>query len=156
MIKITAGAIKTVHNRNSIPMKKLLYLFFALLLTLPATGCGSSKNADGGNAGLQEKMDERNSAVIPLITRIRRLPGMTVENGVPVFVKAQNTAQSGQSNEPLYVLDGQVIGNSFRRVRDVVNTVDVKSIKPISGAEASFYGSQGANGVILITTKQGG
>lgn len=137
-------------------MKKLLFLLLGVVLTLPAVGCGSSSSANGGNANLQETMDDRNSAVIPLITRIRRLPGMTVENGVPVFIKTQNTAQAGQSNEPLYVLDGQVIGNSYRRIRDVVNAVDVKSIKTLSGAEASFYGSQGANGVILITTKQGG
>lgn len=137
-------------------MKKLLFLLLGVVLTLPAIGCGSSSSASGGNTNIQEQMDDRNSAVIPLITRIRRLPGMTVENGVPVFIKTQNTAQRGQSNEPLYVLDGQIIGNSYRRVRDVVNAVDVKSIKTLSGAEASFYGSQGANGVILITTKQGG
>ncbi|WP_461444493.1 hypothetical protein [Maribacter sp.] len=51
------------------------------------------------------------------------------------------------------MVDGNLIGNSFASVDQVVNAVDVKKIKPIKGPDASFYGSRGSNGVIVITTK---
>jgi len=62
---------------------------------------------------------------------------------------------SFQSNSPLYVVDGMVIGNSFRAVENIVQPVDVKSIRALTGSDASFYGARGANGVIEITTKKG-
>lgn len=132
---------------------------FLLCLSLVLSiGCGAPKKststADGEN--IQAQLDRKNSAVIPLITRIRRLPGIAMENGVPVFVKNNNSFQAGITKEPLYVVDGLIIGNSYRQVRDVVQPVDVEEIKGLSGADASFYGSRGSNGVILITTRKGG
>lgn len=131
-----------------------LLLLAALLL---AASCGSSKsgNPNGEITDMQAEMDERNSAVIPLITRIRRLPGISIQNGVPVLSKSANS-MSGSQTEPLYVLDGLAMGNSFRQIENVVQPVDVKSIKVLRSSDASFYGSRGANGVIVITTKSGG
>jgi TonB-dependent SusC/RagA subfamily outer membrane receptor len=137
--------------KNIFRATALLMLGFAL-----ATACGSSKTTkDAGPSNIQKDMDDRNSNVIPLLTRIRRIPGVTVENGVPIFIKRQNTMQAGGRAEPLYVVDGLIVGNSYRAVRDLVLPVDVESIKGLSGADASFYGSRGANGVIIITTKRG-
>ncbi len=56
-----------------------------------------------------------------------------------------------QSNEPLYVIDGvpQTDGLSF------LDPTDVESIDVLKDASAtSIYGARGANGVILVTTKQ--
>ncbi|WP_445383377.1 hypothetical protein [Robiginitalea sp. IMCC43444] len=122
-----------------------------------SVSCGSStKSASAGDGeNIQKRLDRENSAVIPLITRIRRIPGIAVENGVPVFVKNNNSFQAGVTQEPLYVVDGLIIGNSYSRVRDVVQPVDVDKIVALSGADASFYGSRGSNGVIVITTRNG-
>ncbi|MEX2564993.1 MAG: SusC/RagA family TonB-linked outer membrane protein [Cyclobacteriaceae bacterium] len=80
-----------------------------------------------------------------------------------------NGSLSG-NNQPLYVINGMPISNSPNTIRDQANgaTTDlgdgISSINPddietISvlkgGAAAALYGSQAANGVILITTKQG-
>jgi TonB-linked SusC/RagA family outer membrane protein len=74
------------------------------------------------------------------------------------------------NNQPLYVINGMPISNSPTTILDQANgaTTDlgdgISSINPddietISvlkgGAAAALYGSQAANGVILITTKQG-
>jgi TonB-linked SusC/RagA family outer membrane protein len=70
------------------------------------------------------------------------------------------------SNQPLYVVDGvplqntasTVQGHSFN-LNGVSNVApdDVESITVLKGAAATaLYGSRAANGVILITTKQGG
>lgn len=134
----------------------LKYLFLiGCIASLSLTSCGGAKKTDADGPSVQQDLDRKNSAVIPLITRIRRLPGVTLENGVPVFVKSNNAIQSGRAGEPLYVVDGLIIGNSYRDVKDIINPVDVESVKGLSGADAAFYGSRGAQGVIVITTRKG-
>jgi len=55
------------------------------------------------------------------------------------------------SNEPLYVIDGFVGGNM-----EDVNPTDVETIQILKDASSTaIYGSRGANGVVLITTKRG-
>ena len=59
------------------------------------------------------------------------------------------------SDEPLFVLDGYPQHNGSASLLDL-DPHDIKSIQVLKGAEASTYGSRGANGVILIVTKKGG
>lgn len=133
-------------------MKKFLILVAIGLLTV---SCGSSKTASpSDDANLEQTLDDQNAAVLPLVTRIQKLPGVTLRGGVPVFIK-NSSSTSGRPPLPLYVVDGMVIGNSFRAVENIVQPVDVKSIRALTGSDASFYGARGANGVIEITTKKG-
>jgi len=88
---------------------------------------------------------------ISLLNQIRRLKGVIIQSGVPLFTKGSNSAIG--SSQPLYVVDSYLFGNSFALTKDIVNPMDVESIKAIQGADASFYGSRGASGVILIKTK---
>ena len=54
--------------------------------------------------------------------------------------------------QPLYVVDGVQVGNDA----DFVNPADIESIEVLKDASATaIYGSAGANGVIMITTKHG-
>jgi len=56
-----------------------------------------------------------------------------------------------QGNDPLYVVDGV----PTRSTRDL-NPADIESISVLKDASsAAIYGSQGANGVVIITTKSG-
>jgi outer membrane cobalamin receptor len=134
---------------NYLRLLPLLFVFLTL------ANCSSSGAVGANKAVTASQIEARNNAVIPLLTQIRRLPGMALENGVPVFVKGNNSIQSGARSEPLYVIDGVPIANSFRQIQDLVQPVDVASIKAVFGADASFYGSRGASGVILITTRRG-
>lgn len=145
---------RRTFNSKSITMKKLIVMALGCCL-LALTSCGSSKSTPADGAVTAEQVEARNQAVLPLLTQIRKLPGIAVQFGVPVFVKGNNSIQDGARSEPLYVVDGIAIGNSFQLVQDIVQPVDVKSIKALSGAEASFYGSRGASGVIVITTRKG-
>ena len=135
-------------------MRQKVFLLVLIVAFLGLESCGSSQKTSGDGKSLQEEMDDRNAQVIPLLTRIKRLPGIGMQGGVPVFVKYQSGLGSGR-NEPLYVVDGLIIGNSFRRIKDIVQPVDVESIKGLTGAEAGFYGARGAQGVIEIKTKSG-
>lgn len=57
------------------------------------------------------------------------------------------------SNSPLYVVDGMIIQNGGI---DNLNPQDIESIEVLKDASATaIYGSRGANGVVLVTTKKG-
>ncbi|UOQ78159.1 SusC/RagA family TonB-linked outer membrane protein [Hymenobacter sp. 5516J-16] len=72
------------------------------------------------------------------------------------------------SNQPLFVVDGQPIDNSsfsnssagggvdYGNAVSDINPDDIESMTVLKGANASaLYGTRGANGVIVITTKSG-
>ena len=58
------------------------------------------------------------------------------------------------SNEPLWVIDGIIVGQNFDL--NNLNSNDISSIEILKDASSiAIYGSRGANGVILVTTKGG-
>ncbi|MEK6479338.1 TonB-dependent receptor [Catalinimonas sp. 4WD22] len=85
-----------------------------------------------------------------------RTPGVNVTNasGAPggaVSIRIRGANSINGSNEPLYVVDG-FVGANFRDV----NPSDIESIQVLKDASATaIYGSRGANGVVLITTRSG-
>ncbi|MEP2935958.1 MAG: TonB-dependent receptor [Gilvibacter sp.] len=86
-----------------------------------------------------------------------KLPGVLIQNqnGAPgadpkIQIRAASSI-NGNSN-PLVVVDGYPISGSIA----TVNPNDIESIEVLKdAASAAIYGSRGANGVILITTKRG-
>jgi TonB-dependent SusC/RagA subfamily outer membrane receptor len=127
---------------------------FIIIASLMLAACGSSESTASGDRSVRESLEEKNRISISLLNQIRRIPGITLRNGVPVFTKNTTDISSGIPIEPLYVLNGYPIGNSFSDVDQIVDNVNVQKIETMTDSEASFYGSRGANGVILITTKQ--
>jgi TonB-linked SusC/RagA family outer membrane protein len=71
--------------------------------------------------------------------------------GVSVRIRGTNSIQG--SNEPLYVVDGFPISGGSPTA---LNNTDIESIEILKDASATaIYGSRGANGVVIITTKRG-
>lgn len=59
---------------------------------------------------------------------------------------------SGRSQEPLYVVDGVILGSSIVDL----DALDIETIEVVKGAAAaSLYGSRAAAGVVQITTRRG-
>lgn len=59
------------------------------------------------------------------------------------------------STDPIFVIDGLVMDNSFAGF-SAVNVSDVASIEVLKDASATaLYGSRGSNGVVVVTTKKG-
>jgi TonB-linked SusC/RagA family outer membrane protein len=99
---------------------------------------------------------------------ISQLTGIS-GGGYNVRIRGQNSIVAG--NEPLYVIDGVPYNSSSMSSRDVsggilpggnqsplslINPSNIESIEVLKDADATaIYGSRGANGVILITTKKG-
>ncbi len=77
-------------------------------------------------------------------------PGAT-----PDFVlRGASSFQTGEAGQPLIVIDGFPMENSS--YINTINPNDIQQIDVLKDASASaIYGSRGANGVIIITTKQG-
>lgn len=69
--------------------------------------------------------------------------------GINITVRGGNSINT--SNAPLYVVDGFISDNGNQ-----VNPNDIEDIEVLKDASATaIYGSRGANGVVLITTKKG-
>lgn len=70
-----------------------------------------------------------------------------------IKIRGTNTINAGTS--PIYVVDGLVMGNDFGFF-NTINVNDVESVQVLKDASATaLYGSRGANGVIVVTTKKG-
>lgn len=70
---------------------------------------------------------------------------------ISVRIRGANSIQG--SNEPLYVIDGFP---SSTTNPSIIDNSDIESIEVLKDASAiAIYGSRGANGVIMITTKRG-
>lgn len=92
-----------------------------------------------------------------------------------VSIRGTRSAYEGGNNQPLYVIDGipMLNGSAVQAVTTMggdndsgnrdsgdgisnINPEDIQSISVLKGASAAaLYGSQAANGVIMITTKKG-
>lgn len=98
------------------------------------------------------------------ITQTTGVPG----GGFEIKIRGQNSIRS-EGNAPLYVIDGvpyssDPIGfnqtsTTFPTVTSPLNSINpdnIESIEVLKDADAtSIYGSRGANGVVLVTTKKG-
>lgn len=110
----------------------------------------------------------------PLAALSGRVPGMTVTqvNGIPgsafkVQIRGQNSINAG--NDPLFIIDGvpfaannssinqvgSALGSGGLSPFSMLSPDDIESIEILKDADATaIYGSRGANGVVLITTKK--
>lgn len=83
-----------------------------------------------------------------------KVPGLMVTNsgeaGASPTVRLRGVATVNSSTNPLYVVDGMFIDNI-----DFINPNDITSIEVLKDPSSlAIFGVQGANGVIIITTKR--
>ncbi len=72
--------------------------------------------------------------------------------GAGTTVRIRGTRSINADNEPLYVIDGIIDAGDLNNI----NPADIESMQVLKDASSTaIYGSRGANGVILITTKKG-
>lgn len=74
--------------------------------------------------------------------------------GAAPIIRIRGSSSLGASNEPLYVVDGFPLPGveEFSKI----NVSDIQSIEILKdAASAAIYGSRGASGVVIVTTKRG-
>lgn len=110
----------------------------------------------------------------PMAAMIGRMPGVDVvqTTGAPgggfmIQIRGRNSLRN-DGNDPLFIIDGvpvpaeqrqSLLGNTIRPNSgpfSTLNPADIESIEVLKDADATaIYGSRGANGVVLVTTRKG-
>ncbi|WP_303241119.1 TonB-dependent receptor [Phocaeicola plebeius] len=88
-----------------------------------------------------------------------RIAGVNVSSGegtpggtMNIVIRGNNSLT--QDNSPLYVIDGFPVEDAA--IASTINPSDIESLDILKDASATaIYGSRGANGVVIITTKKG-
>lgn len=84
---------------------------------------------------------------------LRKINGVRVAGDGPnaiITIRGADVSTFNASSSPLFVIDGQVINNSYSVIYSMVNRNQIKKIEVLKGADAASYGIRGANGVIII------
>lgn len=129
----------------------------ALLEELVVVGYGKQKKSD--LTGAVSSVRGADLVKIPALSPEQALQGkvagvqISSPSGAPGAVPVIRVRGVGTFNNasPIFVVDGVILDNiSF------LNSADIASMEVLKDASATaIYGSRGANGVILVTTKQG-
>ena len=87
----------------------------------------------------------------------RKAPGLiVVPSGGGVMLQIRGSAQiDGATIPPLYILNGLPFTPGPGGLVSGINISDIDTVKVLKGTQAAIYGIDGANGVIVITTKTG-
>jgi TonB-linked SusC/RagA family outer membrane protein len=136
----------------------------------------TKRESTGSISRITAKEIEKQPVNNPLAALQGRMPGVQVlqTSGVPgsgfeVRIRGQNSIMAG--SEPLYIIDGvpypstslsysgvagPIIPSANVSPLNAINPAIIESIEVLKDADATaIYGSRGANGVVLITTKKG-
>lgn len=123
-------------------------------------GYGTAKKEDlTGSVATVKMTDVADSPVLAIDQALQgRLSGVDIMNtsgepGAATSIRIRGTRSITASNEPLIVVDGVMDA-----VSDLgeLNVADIESISVLKDASSTaIYGSRGANGVIMVTTKKG-
>lgn len=139
------------------------------------------KESTGSIAKVSAK-DIENQPVTNVLSAVQgRMPGVSITQnsgvaggGYDVQIRGRNSLRTLSNsavdgNQPLYVLDGVPMSSAvtsvfstqilpFQNINPLnsINPNDIESLEILKDADATaIYGSRGANGVVLITTKKG-
>lgn len=110
------------------------------------TGAVSQVTAKELTRAPMQNLSNMLTGKVPGLTSIQS-SGKPGADGTALYVRGLNSFAG--SNGPMILVDG------VPRPIDYINPNDVESISVLKDASAAIYGVQGANGVILITTKKG-
>ncbi|HEX5869518.1 MAG TPA: SusC/RagA family TonB-linked outer membrane protein [Longimicrobium sp.] len=130
-----------------------------LLEEVVAIGYGTATRAEvtGAVSSIRGEDITQVVAANPVDAIKGRIPGVDVtlnspEPGATARIRIRGARSIGASNDPLFVVDGVPIQGDLRDIdQNSIETIDV--LKDASAV--AVYGSRGANGVVLITTKRG-
>lgn len=147
---------RTVENSGSINITLLETINSMNEVVVIGYGTVQRKDLTGSVSSLKPK----DITAIPTSNVIEtlqgKIPGMDIRKstgqaGAGLSVNLRGTRSLTASNDPLILVDGISYGSSLD-----LNATDIASVEVLKDASSTaIYGSRGANGVILITTKRG-
>lgn len=142
-------------HRSAPPSRRLPYL----LLLIGLAACAHTQ-VEAPEEDPEADVEAEDIAQAPqqpiekyLEGRVSGVRVVRVGGGIAVLIRGGSSIHG--PNAPLYVLNGLPILPGPNGVLTGINPYDIQSIEVLKDAEATaFYGIRGANGVVVITTKQ--
>ena len=166
----TVGAetvINVTMTEDATQLEEVVVIGYGTTTVKDATGSVASVRAEDFNKGViasPEQLIQGKTAGVQ-ISSTSGAPGA----GVNIRIRGTNSVRS--NNNPLFVVDGiplsgqettsggNVIGlgsNPAKNPLSFLNPNDIESISVLKDASATaIYGTRGANGVVIVTTKSG-
>lgn len=146
-----------IGNQTSVDVK--LKTDVKSLGEIVVVGYGQVKKSD--LTGSVASVKAKDITAFPITTPVQGIQGrvsgvQVIQNsgapGSSISVRIRGGNSLRASNEPLYVVDGFALSGSL----SALNPSDIESIEVLKDASATaIYGSRGANGVVIVTTKKG-
>lgn len=163
-----SNTANVVLNATTEGLTEVVVIGYGTARRKDLTGAVSSVGEKNFNKGIITSPDQliQGKAAGVQLTSASGAPNAAIS----ITIRGNSSIRAG--NEPLYVIDGvQLSNNSARPGANIdgdlgglpggnplsfINPADIASIDILKDASATaIYGSQGANGVVLITTKKG-
>ena len=144
---MNAGPLRVTLVPDNVQLQEVVAIGYGTMKKSDLTGSVTSVSADqllkAPVSGLDQALQGRAAGVT--VTSSSGQPG----ESATIRIRGIGSAMGG--NDPLYVVDGVITGDI-----KWLSPTDIKSMEILKDASATaIYGSRGANGVILITTKSG-
>lgn len=163
----------TVENGRTVAVDVALSAVAVNLTPVVTTATGETRRVEIGNAvaSIDVTRLKENSPVTNMNDLLNaRTPGVLVtpstQTGSGSRIRIRGTSSLSLTNDPIYVIDGvRMTGGTNTslftgdaqagRVGDI-NPEDIENIEIVKGpSAATLYGTDAANGVVVITTKKG-
>jgi TonB-linked SusC/RagA family outer membrane protein len=165
----------SIQNRSSIVVRLKVSVSQLDETVVMAYGKTSMRLNTGNISRVSGAEIEKQPVSNPLLALTGRVPGLIITqssglNGAAVKVQLRGQNSILQGSEPLYIIDGIPFAPGNSRLNQISNATsaigmspfnlvsmdNIESVEVLKDADATaIYGSRGANGVILITTKKG-
>jgi TonB-linked SusC/RagA family outer membrane protein len=166
--KVNKDNLKVVLEASVEQLKEVITIGYGSVQKKDITGALVSLKLENSNVnqaqGVENLIQGRAAGVV--------VSGQGFDPSAPISIQIRGVNSLSGSTQPLYVIDGVVMGDATEGVRDPlssgngysapqnaltgINPQDIESMQILKDASSTaIYGSRGANGVILVTTKKG-
>jgi TonB-linked SusC/RagA family outer membrane protein len=167
---VTAGSTVSVQftlSRQAAILSEIVVTGYGTQRREAISGSVATVSADQANVGVVTNANQMLEARVAGV----QLTQNSGEPGAGMQIRIRGGTSISASNDPLYVVDGVPLQNESttpgapgvgwsaqlpRSPLNAINPDDIETITVLKDAAATaIYGSRGANGVVLITTKRG-
>ncbi|SDB48650.1 TonB-linked outer membrane protein, SusC/RagA family [Flavobacteriaceae bacterium MAR_2010_188] len=122
---------------------------------------GYTQQTRGDITGSVSSVDVSEATKVPIVNAAEalqgRVTGVTVQNdgspGASPIVRIRGYGTSNNNN-PLYIIDG--VQTDDPSILNSINSSDIDQMNVLKDGAAAIYGARASNGVVIITTKNGG
>ncbi len=137
-------------------MKNPIIISLIIAISLLFAGCSSVGTSVSEESGRPEgSISDDMNYYRNLADFLENVPGVNIQGqGDNATVIIRGISSFNSTNEPLYVIDGHSVGNSYSSANRMLSPTDIDYVRVLKGPEASIYGVRGANGVIEIVTRK--